>query len=128
MTDTHLTCTPAQPSPQRPNSEPVKLGDLLPDVLAEMRRPISGRPTYYCNLIERTHYLYRVYSGEKLLYVGVSIDPQARMEKHRLKPWWRNVTDVKVVRCESREAALSAERAAIIAENPTHNIARPKVR
>lgn len=29
---------PAQPSPEGPNSEPVKLGDLLPDVLAEMRR------------------------------------------------------------------------------------------
>jgi len=29
---------PAQLSPEGPNSEPVKLGDLLPDVLAEMRR------------------------------------------------------------------------------------------
>lgn len=38
MTDNHLTRTPAQPSPEGSNPDPVKLGDLLPGVLAEMRR------------------------------------------------------------------------------------------
>lgn len=35
---TILPTPPAQLPPERPKSDPVKLGDLLPDVLAEMRR------------------------------------------------------------------------------------------
>ena len=34
----HITHTTPPLSPERPKSEPVRLGDLLPDVLAEMRR------------------------------------------------------------------------------------------
>lgn len=35
---THPTHTPPRPSLSRPKSAPVRLGDALPDVLAEMRR------------------------------------------------------------------------------------------
>ena len=35
---THPTHTPPPPSPSRPHSAPVSLGEALPDVLAEMRR------------------------------------------------------------------------------------------
>lgn len=87
---------------------------------------MNGRPQYYCNLVSRPHYLYRIYSGEVLLYVGVSVDPEGRMVKHRLKPWWPQVTTIKVQRRDSREDALLAERQAISTEAPIHNIARPK--
>lgn len=87
---------------------------------------MKGRPQYYCNLVSRPHYLYRIYSADALLYVGVTVNPEGRMSKHRMRPWWPQVTEVKLQPGASREDALAAERQAIIAENPAYNIARPK--
>lgn len=87
---------------------------------------MNGRPQYYSNLVRRPHYLYRIYSADVLLYVGVTVDPEGRMSKHRMRPWWPQVTKVELQPGASRESALLAERQAIANENPVHNIARPK--
>ncbi len=68
--------------------------------------------------------LYRFYGRDgALLYVGITLNPGKRWEKHRdEKPWWTDVTDIKLEQHPTRQAALEAERAAIIAEKPAHNI------
>lgn len=82
---------------------------------------------YRSRLVGRTHYVYRAYAGTELLYVGVTVNLAGRVSKHRhLKPWWSRVTDIKVEACASREAAFDAEREAIIHEQPSRNIARPR--
>lgn len=73
-------------------------------------------------------WLYRLFAGQTLAYVGVSSNPRARFTKHRYsKPWWSTVTRVEFRWHPSRESAFAAERAAIAHENPLHNVARPKV-
>lgn len=124
MANAHSSTPTALASLPRSKSGLVRLGDALPAMLEEIRQ--NGRPTYYCNLVQRTHYLYRIYADKTLLYVGVSVDPEARMSKHRLRPWWRTATAIRIERRSSRADALAAEREAILAENPLHNVARPK--
>lgn len=71
------------------------------------------------------HALYRFFDDEgALLYVGISVNPLGRWDQHRAKTWWRDVRTATIEPCESREAALKAELAAIRAENPQHNIRR----
>lgn len=68
--------------------------------------------------------LYRHYSADdKLLYVGVSISAVHRLGQHaEHSDWYNSITRVTIERFETREAALQAERAAIIKERPAHNI------
>ncbi len=68
--------------------------------------------------------LYRFYDVVgQLLYVGVTADPGTRWKAHsKDKPWWIDVTRVTVEHHPSREAVLEAERSAIVAEKPLHNI------
>lgn len=74
------------------------------------------------------HSLYRFYDEAGiLLYVGISVNPLGRWDQHRTKTWWRDVRTATIEPCESREAALDAELAAIRAENPQHNIRRGAV-
>jgi predicted GIY-YIG superfamily endonuclease len=68
--------------------------------------------------------LYRFYDADDaLLYVGITVDPEARWADHeRLKPWWPDVARETVDWHETRTLALAAELAAIRAERPRYNV------
>jgi excisionase family DNA binding protein len=60
------------------------------------------------------------------LYVGVSLSAIQRLAQHRdASHWFAEIASVKVERFADRKEALAAERAAITAENPRHNLYRP---
>lgn len=71
---------------------------------------------------ERTA-LYRLYDQSgRLLYVGISKDPDQRWKEHKqLSPWNREVSRGEVEWFTSRSAASVAEVAAIKSERPAHN-------
>lgn len=72
----------------------------------------------------KTHALYRFYDvAGDLLYVGITVDPGRRLERHRGdKPWWHEVARVELEQHPTRASVLTAERAAIANEKPRHNI------
>jgi hypothetical protein len=72
----------------------------------------------------RQHALYRFFASDgSLLYIGITADPGARWKQHAGdKPWWSTVANITVEAFPSREAVLEAERAAILAERPRHNV------
>lgn len=68
--------------------------------------------------------LYRFYdSAGRLLYIGRTEDPRSRFKAHEGKSWWPDVTDRTMQNCADLDELVAAERAAIIAERPLHNIA-----
>jgi hypothetical protein len=69
--------------------------------------------------------LYRFYGeNNALLYIGISDKWISRMKQHSYdKPWFEDVETVRIQRFSSRPDALAAERAAIHAEHPKHNVA-----
>lgn len=82
--------------------------------------------TYYSDMANRRTCVYRAYdTQERLLYVGISMNLDGRLTKHRRAAWWPAVAEVTVQWFDGREAAKAAEREAISSENPLHNIARP---
>jgi hypothetical protein len=68
--------------------------------------------------------LYRFFDkNETLLYVGESLAGPPRWAEHRRnRPWWHELSDVKVEIFSTKEAAKSAEWKAIQTENPKYNI------
>jgi hypothetical protein len=68
--------------------------------------------------------LYRFYDADdRLLYIGISEKGPERWKAHRKdKPWWTDVARSTTEHYETRAEALEAERAAIIAEKPLHNV------
>jgi len=72
----------------------------------------------------RQHALYRFFdSYDRLLYVGITVDPGARWKSHsKGQPWWLEVAYCTIEQWPSREMARRAERAAIIGEHPKHNV------
>ncbi len=67
--------------------------------------------------------LYRHFDAEgRLLYVGVSKNAAARFSQHADKPWFDEIANMTVERFPTRAEAEAAERAAIRAESPIHNI------
>lgn len=69
--------------------------------------------------------LYRLYSPTNaLLYIGVGGNPGRRFQQHRgAKHWWGDIAHITLEHHPTREAAFAAETAAILTENPRHNIA-----
>ncbi len=69
--------------------------------------------------------LYRFYAADEvLLYIGITNDAGTRWRDHaKLKGWWREVATIKVEHFDTRADVEAAERAAIRAERPVHNIA-----
>jgi len=66
--------------------------------------------------------LYRHYDADgALLYVGIALSPLARLAQHRASAWVHEIARVEIDWHETREAALEAERQAIIEKNPKHN-------
>lgn len=71
------------------------------------------------------HVLYRCFSDDALLYIGITSNPATRFRSHEVtKPWWAQVTSIRLEHFESRDELELAELAAIRAEQPRHNIAR----
>ncbi len=72
---------------------------------------------------ERTA-VYRLYeASDALLYVGVSSNFGRRWKQHAAaQPWWPDVQRLTVDWYPDRPSALSAERVAIKAEVPAHNV------
>jgi len=72
--------------------------------------------------------LYRHYnSNGDLLYVGVSLSTLQRLGQHAdHSDWFLSIARVTIEHLETREAALDAERAAVIREKPLHNIHHKK--
>lgn len=70
------------------------------------------------------HTLYRFYDrSDSLLYIGISMTPWERFRQHRHdKPWWDDIVTIRKEEHPTRQAVLEAEKAAIIAEKPQHNI------
>lgn len=73
---------------------------------------------------DRPHALYRIYdNGGQLLYVGITMALQQRLGAHRQgRSWWHEVAIIEVEYLPSRQAALEAERDAIVREKPAHNV------
>lgn len=72
-----------------------------------------------------THYLYRLFDRDAdLLYVGITADPALRIQTHRRrKPWGHQIHRAHVSVFPTVDAAMTAERAVIEAEQPRHNVA-----
>lgn len=68
--------------------------------------------------------LYRYFDASgRLLYVGISLSAVARATQHRhTSGWWGEFASMTRQTFPTREAALEAERTAIIAEGPPHNV------
>jgi predicted GIY-YIG superfamily endonuclease len=68
--------------------------------------------------------LYRFFdSEERLLYVGVAFDPEARWKEHaKSKPWWHDVTRKVIEWRPTRTDALIAEAEVIRAGRPLYNV------
>lgn len=71
------------------------------------------------------HVLYRFFGHDRrLLYIGITCNPGARFNSHRLsKEWWSEVTSITMERFATRDELMSAERSAILTELPLHNVA-----
>lgn len=74
------------------------------------------------------HALYRFFDADgTLLYVGLTSDPGRRWKSHEAnQPWWHLVRRAEMEMFPSREAVRAAEKAAIVAECPKHNVAHSK--
>lgn len=73
---------------------------------------------------DTTTYLYRLYDDAgQLLYVGISKSAIYRLEQHlSAKTWSAQIASTRIERHPDRPTALEAERTAILAEKPLHNI------
>jgi predicted GIY-YIG superfamily endonuclease len=71
-----------------------------------------------------TYILYRFFAAdERLLYIGMTRNPGRRLEKHSGdKSWWSDVARIDMEHYPTVAALRDAERQAIRAEHPTHNI------
>jgi hypothetical protein len=75
--------------------------------------PLDDRPTALYRLTD---------AAGRLLYVGVTTDPEERFRKHEsLSPWWPLVAARAVDWQTNRPAALAAEATAIRDEAPLYN-------
>lgn len=85
---------------------------------------------YYGDMVDRRTCVYRIYGAAPdfdLLYVGISMNLEGRITKHRRKPWWPLAAHIEVTWFDGREAAKAAERSAIHHEDPIYNVTRPRM-
>jgi predicted GIY-YIG superfamily endonuclease len=82
------------------------------------------RPAHATDRYDGPTMLYRLFdTNDQLLYIGVTCNPPSRWESHRSdKPWWPLVARKELTTYPDRSAALTAEREAIVAERPLHNV------
>lgn len=69
------------------------------------------------------HYVYRYYDARnRPLYFGCTINPEAREKQHRTKSWFAQATRREIDRYPNMAEGRAAEKAAITAESPIHNV------
>jgi hypothetical protein len=70
--------------------------------------------------------LYRHYDRDRRLrYVGISVHPVRRLRQHELGAhWYGSIAHIEIEWFDTRTETEAAKTAAILAENPLHNIAR----
>lgn len=70
--------------------------------------------------------LYRLFDAAgRLLYVGISANPEERLKSHAsTAPWWPLVASREIAEYPSRDAAEGAETEAITTEHPLYNRAQ----
>jgi hypothetical protein len=70
------------------------------------------------------HTVYRAFAANgDLLYIGIASDPETRFICHEaFTPWWPDVADTTLEEFASDWEAEVAEKAAILAEVPFHNV------
>ena len=76
------------------------------------------------DLMTAPHYVYRLIDpNEQLLYIGCSVDPEARLAAHRSdQPWSDLIHRQDIEGPFDRATALKRETAAIAAERPRFNV------
>lgn len=68
-------------------------------------------------------------ADERLLYVGISVQPSQRAAQHALsQAWFEDVATIQIEWFDSEQEARQAETLAIAEENPAHNRRRPSPR
>lgn len=74
-------------------------------------------------MTDQLHVLYRFFDSDgKLLYIGITNNPQRRFQNHRAtKPWFAEVAHSTMEYYSSRDDLAAAEAAAIMAELPKYN-------
>ena len=71
-------------------------------------------------------YLYRVFAGDDLIYVGQTIRPWSRFAQHQRNSWWSvTATKTRLVVVPDVATALKWEKAAILDEVPRWNVSIP---
>lgn len=69
-----------------------------------------------------THYVYELLNREgQHLYVGCSKNIGSRLNQHRSKPWWPEVTRLEIDQHPDEATALAAEADLIRQYRPAHN-------
>lgn len=73
------------------------------------------------------HFVYRMYSSDnELLYVGETCNIRSRLKAHmKDKPWWNDITSIRVDSYVDRKSGKLAEAIAIRDECPKYNISNP---
>lgn len=73
---------------------------------------------------EKPASIYRCFSVDgELLYIGCSANVKLRIVQHRSSSaWFGDVTEITTVDYPTKHEALKAEAAAIMAEQPRHNV------
>ena len=73
---------------------------------------------------DKRSYMYRIFDAQgRLIYVGSTHNPEARIYSHRQVMWWSGtIHRIKIQVFPNRQAAMDAEREAIQTEHPRWNI------
>lgn len=81
---------------------------------------------YYSDMVNMPTCVYRAYDKDgALLYVGISMNLESRLTKHRSSAWWPLTDEITIKWYGGREEAKAAEREAIRTEAPRFNLSRP---
>lgn len=74
--------------------------------------------------MSRPNILYRCFSERGMcLYIGMTTQPGVRLRKHAEgKDWWSDVSTIELEHYRSKGALEKAEKAAILAAAPVHNV------
>lgn len=109
------------------SAEDAALDNLEPEPEVDWQQRADEFVAYLDSKQPRTRTaVYYLLAGDTLLYVGMSSDLETRLATHRrTKPWFGEVTDVRVQWFPTRRAAATRESQAIRRLQPVHNIVRP---
>lgn len=73
--------------------------------------------------VDRHPYVYRVYDGEGLIYIGSTIRLWTRLAEHRRQSWWsRSAVRIRAELAPSLKVARRTEMEAILSELPRWNV------